>query len=83
MSQSPKGDDSSHHLYEPIERVEKLETNRVGGYHSIAIEDHIHNRYQVVQSLGYGTYSTIWLARDITYGKYVAIKVLYRGFEPT
>lgn len=53
ISHSSKGGDSSCHLYEPIERVEKLESYRVGGYHSIAIGDHIHNRYQVVQKLGY------------------------------
>ncbi|CDM37059.1 Protein kinase-like domain [Penicillium roqueforti FM164] len=61
MSHSPK-DDSSQHLYEPIEGVEKLESYRVGGYHSMTIGDHIHNRYQVVHKLGHGTYSTIWLA---------------------
>lgn len=82
MSHSPKGDDSSHHLYEPIEGVEKLESYRVGGYHSMTIGDHIHNRYQVVQKLGHGTYSTIWLARDQKYGKYVAIKVCTADSNP-
>ena len=75
MLNSPKGDESSHHLYEPIEGVEKLESYRVGGYHSIKIGDDIHNRYQVVQKLGHGTYSTIWLARDRKCSKYVALKV--------
>lgn len=64
MSHSPKDGDSSHHLYEPIEGAEKLESYRVGGYHSMTIGDHLHNRYQVVQKLGHGTYSMIWLARD-------------------
>lgn len=82
MSHSPKGDHSSHHLYEPIEGVEKLESYRVGGYHSMTIGDHIHNRYQVVQKLGHGTYSTIWLARDQKDGKYVAIKVCTADSNP-
>jgi serine/threonine-protein kinase SRPK3 len=75
-------DDSSHHLYEPIEGVEKLESYRVEGYHSMTIGDHIHNRYQVVQKLGHGTYSTIWLARDHKDGKYVAIKVCTADSNP-
>ena len=66
-SHSPiEDDDSSHHLYEPIEGVERLEGYRRGGYHCMRIGDHIHNRYQVAQKLGHGTYSTIWLARDQT-----------------
>jgi len=62
--------------------VEKLEGYRVGGYHSMTIGDHIHNRYQVVQKLGHGTYSTIWLARDQKDDKYVAIKVCTADSNP-
>ncbi|CAG7989847.1 unnamed protein product [Penicillium salamii] len=82
ISPSPRGDNSSHHLYEPIEGVEKLESYRVGGYHPTTIGDNIHNRYQVVQKLGNGTYSTIWLARDQKDGKYVAIKVCTADSNP-
>lgn len=71
----PKDNDASRHLYEPIEGVEKLENYCVGGYHPIKIGDHIHNRYQVVQKLGHGTYSTLWLAKDKKHNKYLAIKV--------
>ncbi|KAJ5963344.1 uncharacterized protein N7479_003220 [Penicillium vulpinum] len=81
-SHSPKDDGYSGHLYEPIEGVEKLERYRVGGYPSVTIGDHIHNRYQVVQKLGHGAYSTIWLARDQQYGKYVAIKVCTADSNP-
>ena len=82
MSQSSKRDDSSRHLYVPIEGVEKLESYRVGGYHTVTIGDHIYNRYQVVQKLGHGTYSTISLARDQKDGKYVAIKVCTADSNP-
>lgn len=34
-----------------------------------------HDRYRLVDKLGYGGYSTIWLARDVRKGKYVAVKV--------
>ncbi|KAJ5385664.1 hypothetical protein N7509_008205 [Penicillium cosmopolitanum] len=82
MSHSPKTNGSSLHLYEPIEGVEKLESYCVGGYHPITIGDHIHTRYQVVQKLGHGTYSTIWLARDQKHGKYVSIKVCTADSNP-
>ncbi|KAJ5139328.1 uncharacterized protein N7515_004176 [Penicillium bovifimosum] len=81
MSHSPK-DDFSHHLYEFIEEVEKLESYCVGGYHPITIGDSIHDRYQVVQKLGHGTYSTVWLAQDQKFGKYVAIKVCTANSNP-
>jgi hypothetical protein len=74
LSQSPKTIGFSRHPYEPIEGVERLEIYCVGGYHPINIGDHIHTRYQVVQKLGHGAFSTIWLARDQRHGKYVAIK---------
>lgn len=61
--------------YMPIEEVEKLERYCPGGYHPIVIADELHGRYRIVQKLGFGTFSTIWLARDRIYDKYVAIKV--------
>ena len=33
------------------------------------------NRYVTVQKLGWGHFSTVWLARDITYNTYVAMKI--------
>ncbi|PYH79545.1 kinase domain-containing protein [Aspergillus uvarum CBS 121591] len=33
-------------------------------------------RYQVVDKLGYGGYATIWLARDLRTGRYVAVKTM-------
>ncbi|KAJ5102655.1 Srpk [Penicillium argentinense] len=62
-------------LYEPLEGVERLENYRPGGYHPIQIGDLLHGRYQVVHKLGYGSYSTAWLASDEKSNKYVAVKV--------
>ncbi|KAL4885693.1 kinase-like domain-containing protein [Aspergillus karnatakaensis] len=62
-------------LYEPLEGVERLENYQKGGYHPIKIGDHFQGRYQVVHKLGYGSYSTTWLARDEQSHKYVAVKV--------
>lgn len=33
------------------------------------------NRYVIVQKLGWGHFSTVWLARDMFYNTYVALKV--------
>ena len=62
-------------LYEHIDEVERLDYYQPGGYHPIQISDRFQDRYQIVHKLGYGSYSTIWLARDEQMAKYVAIKV--------
>ncbi|KAK2765450.1 hypothetical protein FQN54_008303 [Arachnomyces sp. PD_36] len=61
--------------YQWIDEVEKLERYQPGGYHPIHIGDELADRYRVVHKLGYGTYSTIWLARDRHREVYVAIKI--------
>jgi hypothetical protein len=71
LSTSP----SSRFLYHFIEDVERLERYQPGGYHPIQIGNRFHDRYRIVHKLGYGTFSTIWLAKDEEFSKYVAIKV--------
>lgn len=61
-------------LYKPLEGVERLEGYRLGGYHPTQIGDEFHNRHRV-HKLGHRSYSTICLARDEKYYKYVAMKV--------
>ncbi|EGE05967.1 CMGC/SRPK protein kinase [Trichophyton equinum CBS 127.97] len=39
------------------------------------IGDVLHDRYKVVDKLGFGGYATIWLARDSLLERYVALKV--------
>lgn len=34
-----------------------------------------HNRYHIVDKLGFGGYSTVWLAQDMRHEEYVAVKV--------
>lgn len=49
-------------------RSEKHEENRdryvPGGYHPTYLGEMLNKRYQVVQKLGFGLYSTVWLAKD-------------------
>ena len=61
--------------YQPIEDVEKLERYRRGGYHPIYVGDMLNNRNKMIDKLGHGTFSTIWLSRDERKTAYVAVKV--------
>ncbi|KAB8255639.1 kinase-like domain-containing protein [Aspergillus pseudonomiae] len=45
---------------------EWVEDYRPGGYHP----------YKIIRKLGDGSYSTVWLARDLKNGGYVALKIL-------
>ncbi|PYH29279.1 kinase-like protein [Aspergillus neoniger CBS 115656] len=61
--------------YNWIRGVETLEEYQPGGYNPVMIGDVLHSRYRIVDKLGHGGYSTVWLARDTTVKRYVALKV--------
>ncbi|GAB0142726.1 hypothetical protein EsHS_00003266 [Epichloe bromicola] len=46
------------------------------------IEDILNGRYRVVDKLGYGGYSTVWLAHDGCMKRYIAIKVCIANSQP-
>ncbi|RAK95376.1 kinase domain-containing protein [Aspergillus ibericus CBS 121593] len=76
MSCSGEIDESdSFPKYNWIDGTESLEKYRPGGYHPVMIGDLLHGRYHIVDKLGYGGYSTVWLARDTRLERYVAVKV--------
>ena len=65
---------------------EDLEDYGPDGYHPVYIGEEFKNcRYRILQKLGYGHFSTVWLAEDLQFGvsasqpqskfKYVALKV--------
>lgn len=58
-----------------IDGVERLELYEPGGYHPVMINDLLHNRYRIVDKLGFGGYSTIWLVRDEKFKCYLAVKI--------
>ncbi|KAJ5717692.1 hypothetical protein N7488_003338 [Penicillium malachiteum] len=66
-------------VYNWIPEVERLEGYRPGGYHPTMIGELLHDRYQIVDKLGFGGYSTVWLARDTHLKRYVALKVNTAG----
>ncbi|CAN0215285.1 unnamed protein product, partial [Discosporangium mesarthrocarpum] len=62
------------------EEDEGMDGYKVGGYHPVKIGDIFANRYVVVKKLGWGHFSTVWMARDdgrpsLSSPKYVALKV--------
>ncbi|KKA20009.1 hypothetical protein T310_6007 [Rasamsonia emersonii CBS 393.64] len=71
----PPGSGEAHDVgfkveYIPLEGVERLERYRPGGYHPVVIGGCLHDRYRIVHKLGFGAYSTTWLARDQTAGRF-------------
>ncbi|PHU15800.1 SRSF protein kinase 2 [Capsicum chinense] len=55
---------------------EGTEDYKRGGYHAVRIGDAFkHGRYVVQSKLGWGHFSTVWLAWDIQKSRYVALKV--------
>ncbi|KAF9199119.1 serine/threonine protein kinase, CMGC group [Haplosporangium sp. Z 27] len=56
---------------------EDMEDYKKGGYHYIAIGDSFHDgRYVILQKLGWGHFSTVWLAKDTLNNRHVALKVV-------
>lgn len=68
--------------YNWIKSVEKLEEYQPGGYHPIMVGEVLHDRYHIVDKLGFGGYSTVWLARDTHLNRYVAVKVNIADSNP-
>jgi len=48
---------------------------KIGGYHPIHVGEILLDRYVIIQKLGWGHFSTVWLTKDLKFGSYVAIKV--------
>lgn len=64
--------------FENPEEVEKVDCYCAGGYHPTHIGDKFHDgKYVVLNKLGHGTSSTVWLAQNtLIEGEYVALKIL-------
>eukprot|EP01060_Flectonema_neradi_P022326 TRINITY_DN3058_c1_g1_i1.p1 TRINITY_DN3058_c1_g1~~TRINITY_DN3058_c1_g1_i1.p1 ORF type:complete len:773 (+),score=144.33 TRINITY_DN3058_c1_g1_i1:1366-3684(+) len=49
---------------------------RIGGYHRVEVGDTYNEHYQITKKLGWGNFSTVWLAHDTrTASKSVALKI--------
>lgn len=70
-------------IYHPEADVEDLEDYVPGGYHPTLIGNTFSSgRYTVVHKLGFGGYSTIWLAWDEQRRRYVSLKILTARASP-
>jgi len=54
---------------------EGLSDYKISGYHPVHIGEILLNRYIILQKLGWGNYSTTWMALDTKHKNYVAIKI--------
>ncbi|KAB8356467.1 hypothetical protein FH972_024050 [Carpinus fangiana] len=61
--------------YEHIEGAETIASYKRGGLHAVEIGGQLNSRYRIVHKLGFGTYSTTWLARDTSHDRLVAVKI--------
>ncbi|OQD73305.1 hypothetical protein PENDEC_c016G01465 [Penicillium decumbens] len=69
--------------YETVPPSEVLEEERFeqfkqGQYYPANIGEVLTSRYQVIGKLGFGTTSTVWLARDLEGHRYVTLKIYTR-----
>ncbi|KAI0533737.1 serine protein kinase [Xylaria digitata] len=56
---------------------EWIEEYRPGGFHPVHLGDVFSDgRYKVIRKLGEGSFSTVWLARDLREEIYVALKIM-------
>lgn len=52
--------------FHAIDDAEPLYRYGPGGYHPVSIGNRLGGHYRILNELGHGTYSTVWLARDET-----------------
>jgi serine/threonine-protein kinase SRPK3 len=65
------------------EEEEDMFEYKPGGYHPVRVGERFQNRYTIIQKLGWGQFSTVWLARDNPTNSYVALKVQKSSFHYT
>ncbi|KAG5534479.1 hypothetical protein RHGRI_022566 [Rhododendron griersonianum] len=59
------------------EEDEGIDSYRKGGYHAVRIGDSFNGgRYIAQRKLGWGQFSTVWLAYDVQSSRYVALKIM-------
>ena len=50
--------------------TESVQAYKLGGYHPVLLGDTFKNdTYRILKKIGYGSFSTVWLARDTKYPK--------------
>ncbi|KAI9826128.1 MAG: serine/threonine protein kinase, CMGC group [Thelocarpon impressellum] len=76
-NQSPSSTSSRDEAAENTADEEDSEDYCKGGYHPVTVGEVFKDgKYTVVRKLGWGHFSTVWLSRDNSSGKHVALKVV-------
>ncbi|KAI9803126.1 MAG: serine/threonine protein kinase, CMGC group [Piccolia ochrophora] len=77
VNRSPSSSSSQEGVTENTADEEDSEDYCKGGYHPVQVgELYKDGKYTVTRKLGWGHFSTVWLSRDNTTGKHVALKVV-------
>lgn len=58
------------------EEQEEADEYCKGGYHPVHLGDVLKKRYYVIRKLGWGQFSTVWLAWDLEEPRFVALKIV-------
>eukprot|EP01015_Nassula_variabilis_P032746 TRINITY_DN7711_c0_g1_i8.p2 TRINITY_DN7711_c0_g1~~TRINITY_DN7711_c0_g1_i8.p2 ORF type:complete len:136 (-),score=26.40 TRINITY_DN7711_c0_g1_i8:61-468(-) len=62
--------------YENESDAESIDDYRHGGYHPVVLGEKFNNgKYQVIQKLGFGYFSTVWLCQNLKTKHYYALKI--------
>lgn len=77
LNRSPVSETSEEDPAETTADEEDSEDYCKGGYHPVHVGETYNNgKYVVVRKLGWGHFSTVWLSRDTSTGRHVALKVV-------
>ncbi|KOS19645.1 Protein kinase dsk1 [Escovopsis weberi] len=77
MAHSPSSSSAADDPAENTADEEDSEDYCKGGYHPVEVGEKFKDgKYTVVRKLGWGHFSTVWLSRDNTNNKHVALKVV-------
>ncbi|KAF9926517.1 serine/threonine protein kinase, CMGC group [Linnemannia zychae] len=70
-----KADSDRHSTHSDEE--EDYDDYKTDGYHPVSVGDRFHDdRYLVLRKLGWGHFSTVWLAKDMVKNRHVALKIV-------
>ncbi|KAK2765391.1 hypothetical protein FQN54_008237 [Arachnomyces sp. PD_36] len=76
---------SGFEIVDPSEIVEEetLPTYKPEKYYPVRIGQVLEDRYQIVGKVGYGVFSTVWLARDFQESRHVVLKICVSSTVPS
>ncbi|KAI4864582.1 kinase-like protein [Hypoxylon rubiginosum] len=61
--------------------LENVQMYNKGGHHPVHLDDIIDGRFQVYHKLGNGGFGIVWFCRDLTLGKWRAVKIMAANYS--